>query len=163
MRSSTAVPAVFPPVVIKGELHLDGGILNNLPVDIMKKVVENKGFIIAVELTHYHKDVTKYNFPPVLPFWQTIFSKLGLAYKGYKFPSFTETFLKSLLAGSSAKQEENSLAADLLISPDLSQYRLLNITKQQENILIRKGYRSAFKAIKKWREKADINFKNLFP
>ena len=38
IRSSTAVPAIFPPVVINGHLHLDGGIINNLPVDIMRNL-----------------------------------------------------------------------------------------------------------------------------
>src|SRR6185312_12399525 len=29
IRSSTAVPLVFPPVVVKGQLYIDGGLLNN--------------------------------------------------------------------------------------------------------------------------------------
>lgn len=151
VRSSTAVPGIFPPVVIRGELHLDGGLLNNLPVDAMKKIIGNKGTIIAVELTRNGKDQKEYNFPAILTFWQTMLAKLGFAYKEYRFPNFVDTFLNSLLAGSYVKQTENSLAADVLISPDLTQYRLLQATEQQERELTILGYRAAVKAIKKWR------------
>lgn len=153
IRSSTAVPAIFPPIVIKGKLHLDGGILNNLPVDSMKNFVGNKGTTIAIELTHNGHDKNKYKFPSVLPFWKTALVKLGWLPNKYKFPHFIETFLKALLAGSSAKQYKNSQAANVLISPDLSQYGLLNVTKQQEKELIKLGYDAAVTAIKNWRNK----------
>lgn len=152
IRASTAVPAVFPPVVIKGTLYLDGGILNNLPTDVMRKAIGPKGTLIAVELTHQNKDNNNYNFPPILTFWPTILSKTGIAYKDYRFPPFVDTFLKSLLSGASVKQEENSLMADILISPNLSQYGLLEVSKKDEGELIKAGYHSALKAIKKYRK-----------
>lgn len=153
IRSSTAVPGIFPPVVIKGELHVDGGILNNLPVDEMRKIIGRRGTIIAVELTHNNVDDNRYDFPPILPFWQTLLAKLGLFHKDYKFPPFVDTFLKALLAGSSAKQEANSMAADLLITPDLAKYSMLTITKAQESELIGIGFEATVKAIKRWRRK----------
>jgi NTE family protein len=152
IRSSSSVPGIFPPVVIKGRLHTDGGILNNLPVDVMRKFIGPKGTIIAVELTHLNEDDTSYHFPPILTFWQTLFAKMGIAYRSYKFPHFVDTFLKSLLAGASAKQFENSLSANLLISPDLSKFGLLNVKKTQETELIRIGYESALKSIKSWQK-----------
>ncbi len=153
IRSSTSVPGVFPPVVIKGKLHLDGGILNNLPVDIMKKSVMGIENVVAVELTHSYRDDNEYNFPPVLTFGKAMMAKLGWGYQEYKFPPFVDTFLKSLLAGSSAKQKENGLVADVLISPDLSQFGLLNISKKHENELIELGYQAALQAIQKWQRK----------
>ena len=147
IRSSSSVPGIFPPVVIKGRLHTDGGILNNLPVDVMRKFVGVGGTVIAVELTHLNEDSTEYDFPPILTFWQTVLAKLHIKYKNYRFPHFVDTFLKSLLAGASAKQFENSLAADLLISPDLSKFGILNVKKSQEAALIKIGYRAALKAI----------------
>lgn len=158
IRASSSVPAIFPPVVSKNELHLDGGILNNLPVDIMKRIVGSRGTVIASELTHYSKDTTQYNFPPILPFSQTLLAKSHLAHGEYKFPSFVETFLKALLAGSSAYQDSNSRLADLLISPDLSHYSLLDVSKKQESELIELGYNAGAKAIRKWRRKNGKRF-----
>jgi NTE family protein len=153
IRSSSSVPGIFPPVVIKGRLHTDGGILNNLPVDVMRKFIGSKGMVIAVELTHLNEDNTDYDFPPILTFWQTVLAKLHIRHRNYKFPHFVDTFLKSLLAGASAKQFENSLAADLLISPDLSKFGILNVKKEQEAALIKIGYDAASKTIRAWRRK----------
>lgn len=148
IRSSTAVPLVFPPVVVKGQLHLDGGLLNNLPVDIMKKILLNRGKVIAIELTRADEDTNYYKFPPILPFFMTMLTKFKLVNKDFKLPHLIDTFLKSLLAGSSAKQEENGANADLLIAPDLSKFSFLDITRSDEDKLIRKGYKEAFKKIK---------------
>lgn len=153
IRSSTAVPAIFPPVVINGEIHLDGGIINNLPVDIMKKLIGHKGTIIAIELTRSAKDEQLYNFPPILPFWKTLLAKLRIGFRDYHFPHFVDTFLKSLLAGSSVKQAENSLDATVLISPDISKFSLLHISREQENELMQIGYDTTMAAIKKWKHK----------
>jgi predicted acylesterase/phospholipase RssA/CRP-like cAMP-binding protein len=157
IRASTAVPAIFPPVIIRHQIHLDGGILNNLPVDIMKKIIGNKGTVFAAELTHIAVDKTNYDFPPILPLGEMLLTKIKFKNKQYVFPQFIDNFLKSLLAGSSAKQEENSLLADVLITPDLSKFTLLNVKKNQQDELIKMGYEAALLAIKKWKRRRNHN------
>lgn len=148
IRSSASVPLIFPPVVTNGDLYLDGGLLNNLPVDIMKKIVSGNGRVIAIELTHKSEDNNKYNFPPILPFIKTILAKSNLAYKDYIFPPLIDTFLKSLLAGAAAKQEANGFIADLLVSPDLSEFSLFHIHQRDQIKLIKIGYKSTINKIK---------------
>lgn len=48
MRASMAVPGVFTPVEIEGHLLVDGGIVDNLPVDVMKAM--GADIIIAVDV-----------------------------------------------------------------------------------------------------------------
>ena len=36
LRASVAIPGVLPPVFHHGEVHVDGGAMNNLPVDVMR-------------------------------------------------------------------------------------------------------------------------------
>ena len=36
LQASTAIPGVFPPVLDNGAIHVDGGVVNNLPVDVMR-------------------------------------------------------------------------------------------------------------------------------
>jgi len=38
LRASVAIPGVLPPVVHKGEVLVDGGTMNNLPVDAMREL-----------------------------------------------------------------------------------------------------------------------------
>ena len=49
MRASMAVPGVFAPVEIDGRLLVDGGIANNLPIDVARKLCAD--VIIAVNIS----------------------------------------------------------------------------------------------------------------
>ncbi len=48
MRASMAVPGAFTPVRIKDQVLVDGGILNNIPVDVVKEM--GADIIIAVDV-----------------------------------------------------------------------------------------------------------------
>lgn len=49
MRASMAIPLVFKPVKMGGMLLVDGGVLNNLPVDVAKDM--GADIVIAIDLT----------------------------------------------------------------------------------------------------------------
>jgi NTE family protein len=49
VRASSAYPGLFSPVEIEGRLLLDGGAVNNLPVDLVKKM--GADIIIAVDIS----------------------------------------------------------------------------------------------------------------
>lgn len=49
MRSSMAIPGVFKPVNIDSLTMLDGGLVNNLPVDVARKM--GADYVIAIDLT----------------------------------------------------------------------------------------------------------------
>lgn len=57
--ASSAFPIVFPPYKIDGKILMDGGILNNLPFEILFKEKMNK--VIAINLCMARKDKTKFN------------------------------------------------------------------------------------------------------
>lgn len=48
LKASVSIPGLLPPVVIDGHLHADGGIMNNLPADIM--ALEARGPIVAIDV-----------------------------------------------------------------------------------------------------------------
>lgn len=153
IRASTSVPGLVPPMVIDGELHLDGLLVNNLPIDVMKNLLGAKATIIAVDLSGYTPDKKKYDFPPILTFSQTLLARLGLAHKNYTFPNFIETFLKILLASSMNKTKQNSLAATILVTLDLTRFRLLTSEKRYEQHLIDTGYNAMVQQIKQMTHK----------
>ena len=49
MRASMAIPVVFKPVKIGNMKLVDGGVLNNLPVDVAREM--GADYVIAVDLT----------------------------------------------------------------------------------------------------------------
>ena len=47
-RASAAVPGVFPPVVIGETVYVDGGVLNNMPSDLIRDT--GAGFVLGVDV-----------------------------------------------------------------------------------------------------------------
>jgi NTE family protein len=147
-RASASLPGIIPPMVMEGDLHFDGGLLNNLPADIMRQLVGIKGKIIAVELSDSQLHGNKYYFPPVLTFTQALLAKLGLAYQNYKFPHFIDTFMKAIFSGSTLKVKQNSVAANQLISLNLTGFSMLHADVKQGEKMIERGYSQTLKQLK---------------
>ncbi len=57
-----SLPGIFPPAVINGQLAIDGGILDNLPVDLMRR--RPVGRVIAVDLTSRNNYAVDYDAVP---------------------------------------------------------------------------------------------------
>lgn len=50
IRSSISIPSVFKPVEFQNKLLIDGGVINNFPVDVVKDMGAN--FVIGLNLTY---------------------------------------------------------------------------------------------------------------
>lgn len=147
LRASSAIPGLIPPMIIDGEIHFDGGLLNNLPVDVMRQIIGAKGKIFAVELAGNQMNRKKYSFPPILPFIPALLAKLRLGYLDYKFPRFIDTFLKAIFAGSLLRMKQNTLSANHLISLDLTKFSMLHANIKQGARLMELGYQEGLKQL----------------
>lgn len=114
LRSSMAIPTLFTPVSLGDKLLVDGGMRNNLPVDVVNKM--GADIIIAVDLQERIK--TKEELTDVY----SIFDQ-GLNYLGLD------------------KYYENLKMVDYYIKPPLSEYNIMNFSKA--DTLIKIGYNSA--------------------
>lgn len=152
LRASTSIPGIIPPMVMDGDIHVDGGLLNNLPVDVMRNFLGPKSRIIAVELNSFVPQPAAYDFPPALIFKDAFFSRFGWCIKHYKFPNFVDTFLQSLFVGSLAKATNNGLTANVLISLELSNYKLLHSNPDEAESMIKQGYEETLKQLSKRKE-----------
>jgi NTE family protein len=48
LQATTAIPGVFPPVIDNGKVYVDGGVLNNLPMNLIRQF--GVGAVIAVDV-----------------------------------------------------------------------------------------------------------------
>ena len=53
MRSSMSVPGVFDPVELNGHLLVDGGIVNNVPVDVVRAMGADRLIVVDVSSPTY--------------------------------------------------------------------------------------------------------------
>ena len=49
VRTSSSVPGLLPPIAHSGDLFVDGGLLNNLPADVMRQ--HGAGIVVGVNVT----------------------------------------------------------------------------------------------------------------
>jgi NTE family protein len=135
VRASASSPGLWPPVVDElGELHVDGGQLNNVPTDIMR--VEHQGPIIAVDVCASQQPMTVEPGaePPV-----------GLRHLlrrgGDRFPSLVDTINRCALLASLQQREQAAAQADVYLTPDLSTVGFSGFSRLRQAVDI--GYRTA--------------------
>jgi NTE family protein len=116
LRATMSLPALFSPVSGKEEVYADGGLLNNLPVDVVKAM--GADIVIAVYLD------TGYADPKTL---KTLTGVLG----------------RSLSVMVSANEVESIKKADILISADLKGYTATDYMKGKD--IADKGFEAAEK------------------
>jgi NTE family protein len=118
--ASLAIPGGFEPIVIEGKTLVDGGLADNLPVDVMREM--NVDIIIVSNIGEPESDKT--------------------AYKSYLE---VMTQLSDLLTRKNIQYTlENLKDNEILISPDMSNYSFLELDKFQEVMDV--GYTAAKEA-----------------
>ena len=127
MRASMSIPGFFKPVCKDSMLLADGGLLNNLPVDVVRSMGAEK--VIAIDLTQnkHEKRIKK------------AYSKAEKKQKRNK-----RTGVKGLLTWvidrpDLAKYDTNIKDVDVYINPDLSGYNALDFKPSKISKMIRKG------------------------
>ena len=116
LRATMSLPAIFTPVMNKTNIWVDGGLLNNLPVDVAKKM--GADIVIAVYL----------NPSPFRPdSKQSLFKVMN----------------RSISVMIEANELHSLEAADLVVSVDLSGYSSTNYAASSE--IIARGFEGAGK------------------
>ncbi|HTN23159.1 MAG TPA: patatin-like phospholipase family protein [Solirubrobacteraceae bacterium] len=112
--SSLAIPGIFPPVADEhGRLLVDGGVLDNLPVETMQRAGE--GPVIAVDIATRPRPIVERGRPRT----RLIARRVRLAITGREepLPRLAETLLRTLTLASSDTEAAALRHADLVIAP----------------------------------------------
>ncbi|MDF7806595.1 patatin-like phospholipase family protein [Pontiellaceae bacterium B12219] len=117
MRASMAVPGAFTPVRMDGCVLVDGGILDNIPVNVVRNM--GADYIIAVDLGASAAELSQQSD------FQSLGSVLGRTYTIMKRP----------------EQERQLKSADLVIDPDLASFSPTKFHLVDQ--IIPKGYAAA--------------------
>ena len=113
LRASVALPGILPPVTAEnGHLLVDGGVMNNLPVDIM--AAEARGPIVAVDVSG---EIDLRAFDPLYgerPIWSLIAQRMRGS------PSIISILMRAGTVGSNAQRRIVREQADFLYEPPLA-------------------------------------------
>lgn len=119
VMTSTCIPGIFKPVEINGKMLVDGGIVENVPINTTRGL--GAKYVIGVDLNSGHK----YDKPDNI---------LDVIMNSFHF----------LVQHADELQTED---ADLLIKPDLGKFNRSDMNQIDE--LIEKGYKDSKKVLKK--------------
>jgi NTE family protein len=111
LRASVALPGILPPVTHHGHLLVDGGVMNNLPVDVMRQ--RESGPIIASDVTGEVDLLVRDDRYGERPWWWLI----GQRMRGT--PSIISILMRSGTVGSEAQRRVVREQADYLFEPPL--------------------------------------------
>lgn len=111
LRASIALPGILPPMVKGGDVLADGGILRNLPTEIMRSL--HDGSIIACDVTRSAGLDAEEIRPPMS--WIRWF----LSGDWRRGPPIVSILMRSATIGTSADWLASRRAADLYVAPEL--------------------------------------------
>jgi lysophospholipid hydrolase len=151
--ASTRVPGVFPPIVYDGELHVDGGLLNNVPVDVMRKLIRD-GPVMGVDAVPARQfgNIPDYGFD--LTGWRAFWNRFTPFGRGVQIPSILLIMLRTMEFGGVSRKRSLAEAADLYLRPPLEGFKPTDFSRAAE--IVEVGYRSAMEGIAGWLENPQI-------
>jgi predicted acylesterase/phospholipase RssA len=137
IRASGAVPGVFPPVVgPDGHLHVDGGLMNNVPSDVMSH--RWHGRVIAVDVGAPSSNMKlSSSKTPALGVRHLIDKRRNRP----SFPSVGETLQRGATLSSSQQRELSIKASDVFLEPAVSDFGLFEFARIEE--IAKRGYECA--------------------
>ena len=136
LRASIAIPGVLPPVISRGEVLVDGGTMNNLPVDEMR--ARGRGPVVGVDVgadRAFGCDLEEEEPPSLWQCWR----------ERRRRPGILRILWRAGMVNSAHTAVAQRDQADLLLRPALESVDLLDWRAFPRAIDI--GYRAALEAL----------------
>ncbi len=147
--NSNTPPGLFPPQVDNGDLLVDGALLNNVPVDVMRKYNDG-GIVIAVDVNSKEDLLNNTENEGGMNGWKLLFNKLNPMVETIRYPNMIEILTRASMIGSLAKRKEMMDGlADIYLQPPLKNFSI-RAYKQGDKIALQ-GYKYAIKELTKWK------------
>ncbi|MDF1756822.1 MAG: patatin-like phospholipase family protein [Legionellaceae bacterium] len=149
IRASLSLPGILPAVLgDERQMYVDGGILNNLPVDVMSSRI-NEGKILTGSIKPTQESPSSLSYREYtssgwyLLFKYFILPKLSRHHpkKRISLINISSIIQKSMIVASENHQHEMLLRADYNVTMDLSNFGMINFLPIKE--IIESGYRQA--------------------
>ncbi len=119
LRASIAIPGLLPPVCHQGQVHVDGGVINNLPVDVMRS--RQQGEVIAVDIGGNYVIKSAIDEVDLPPIWQLATEW----FRNRRRPKLSQILLRAGMVNSGSAALEARELSTLLLTPPLNDIDLL--------------------------------------
>jgi predicted acylesterase/phospholipase RssA len=143
LAASTSLPGVVVPILDDGDLLVDGGVINNLPADVMRDI--GAGVILTVDVS-VEEDLALEgdDFPSP---WSVLGGRI-LRRPVPRAPNILEILVRTTLLASAARARETRGAANFHLELPLAGFSLMDfeIIERVADI----GYEHAMRQVEEW-------------
>jgi len=148
VAASTSIPGLAPPVLSEDRILVDGGLLDNLPVDQMS---DEEGPIVAVDVSgdRWSPRTVAWEARPGAPGLRAYLALL-MGHGPERVPTLAETLTRATVIGSWRVAVDNRARADLVITPRVEDTGLLDFRRLNSIVEIgRSATHESLEAVRK--------------
>jgi predicted acylesterase/phospholipase RssA len=138
-RASCAIPGLVPPVPSDGSLLVDGGLLNNLPADVMRQ--RCSGTVIAVNVAPDVDLAVDMPLVAEMSGWPHLWPMLFAGTAQRRFPNIAEILSRTVFVGSVRDSQVQARQSDVYLEPALGGIGMGDFAAIDR--IVDAGYRSA--------------------
>jgi len=147
VRASIAIPGIFTPILYDKDVLVDGGAMNNFPVDLMVQFCEG-GLVIGSNVSPPLERSRSYAFGPSINGWRVLWSRINPFRPAMPVPSLLGSLMRAQeIRGVSSLRRSESLA-NMVIRPDVSSFSIMDFASYKPIIEI--GYQTAREQLDNW-------------
>lgn len=146
VQASVTLPGILPPVIQQGELHVDGAVMDNLPVNAMKRSVGGKTIAVSVTVAQEYSVLVD-SFPTTL---QYVRSRLTGRSEYANLPTLSTLLIRTATLDTFSGAHELQEKTDLYLKPPIEAFDLLDWKSIYKLVDI--GYRYACEQLPVWIE-----------
>jgi len=149
VRASISLPGILPPVTMGVDLHVDGALVNNLPIDIVVARPEI-GSVIAVDVSPEIEMRASDEVLSEFSGWRLLWQRIRPFGKRTELPSIAYLLARSSVVASmmAARERQSAATASLYLRVPVADLKLLDFERIDE--IAARGYDSTHKAIREW-------------
>lgn len=142
--ASNSPAGILPPFTRGGHLYVDGAILNNVPVDVMRERI-GPGRVIAIDVNQREELLVEPELSRLSV--RDALSRLILR-RGPKLPTLPEILVRAGIVGGISHRDRTKGQADLYFEPPVSDFSLIDYKRAEQ--IARIGEEAAMVRLREW-------------
>ncbi len=145
LRASLAVPGAIVPAVFGSDLAVDGGVLNNLPGDVMRGFCGGRVVAVSVSPSREMSVAAEGGLPNP---WRVFWSRINPLSRSIRAPFLIEILARASTLASVQDARAARSSADLYLAPPVDDFGIYQMSAIDRIIDI--GYRHARQRLADW-------------
>jgi len=138
VRASISIPGIGPPLFRNGHMLVDGGILNNLPVDLARE--RHEGSLIAIDVSRQSAMQVPEDIDQVPSGWRVLWRRLNPFRQSLDVPRIFEILVRAATLSSNRLSKRAKEMADVLFVPPIEQFAIFGFDAMPEIVEIGYAY-----------------------